>query len=123
MVAAVVLGLCRAARPGYGGARAHLQALQSEQRDQAVREPVRRVAAPGAPRDVLRARAMGFDSFQQVTILNHLSEPFTMALVLLAAGCALTWSGREHRAGRVLTLCATALLLLVAYDVPFNLLA
>src|SRR5258707_15863900 len=66
---------------------------------------------------------MEFDSFHEVTILNHLSEPFTVALVLLTAGCALTWFGPGHRAGRVLTLGAAALLLLVAYDLPFNLLA
>lgn len=62
-------------------------------------------------------------AFQLVTILNHLSEPFTVGLILLTAGCALTWSGRRQRAGRALTLCATTWLLLLAYGVPFRLLA
>jgi uncharacterized SAM-binding protein YcdF (DUF218 family) len=66
---------------------------------------------------------MGFDAFQCVTILNRLSEPFTVALLLLAAGCLLLWSERRPAAGKVLILCATTGLLLIAYGVPFSLVA
>jgi uncharacterized SAM-binding protein YcdF (DUF218 family) len=62
-------------------------------------------------------------AFIRLTILNHLAEPFTLVLVLLLVGLVLGRTRRASRIGRVLVLAAAALLTLMAYGMPFNLVA
>jgi uncharacterized SAM-binding protein YcdF (DUF218 family) len=61
--------------------------------------------------------------FVVTTMLNHLLEPWTLALLLLVVGCGLQWLPQRRVAGRVVCTAAAAVLVLMAYGVPFDQLA
>jgi uncharacterized SAM-binding protein YcdF (DUF218 family) len=56
-------------------------------------------------------------------LLHRLADPFTVASCCLAAGCVMSWFENKRKLGRTSTTAGVALLVLLAYGVPFNPLA
>jgi uncharacterized SAM-binding protein YcdF (DUF218 family) len=74
---------------------------------------------PGARID----EPMHFDGFMMMAFIERLFEPFVASLLMLVAGLVTAGFFARRRLGLCLIGAATALLLMIAYGTPFELLA